>query len=133
MSDVEMASPESATDPVCGMTVDAASSNHRIEYEGVVFAFCCARCLERFAAEPARYLEARETEARHHPLALGGSSSAEAPYICPMCPGVESELPAHCPKCGMALEPAIVVPATATRYVASATKCLATICQIMPS
>jgi len=25
-------------------------------------------------------------------------------YICPMCPGVESEVPASCPKCGMALE-----------------------------
>ena len=30
-----------------------------------------------------------------------------AAYICPMCPGVESEGPAACPKCGMALEPAL--------------------------
>ncbi len=28
-------------------------------------------------------------------------------YICPMCPGVESEGPAACPMCGMALEPAM--------------------------
>ncbi len=27
-----------------------------------------------------------------------------AKYICPMCPGVESEHPGACPKCGMALE-----------------------------
>jgi len=31
----------------------------------------------------------------------------ETLYICPMCPGVESPVPAACPKCGMALEPAV--------------------------
>ncbi|MEM9291289.1 MAG: copper-translocating P-type ATPase [Acidobacteriota bacterium] len=35
------------------------------------------------------------------PIQRGASSAA---YICPMCPGVESEVPAACPKCGMALE-----------------------------
>jgi P-type Cu+ transporter len=29
---------------------------------------------------------------------------AEAKYFCPMCPGVESDKPGDCPKCGMALE-----------------------------
>ena len=38
-------------------------------------------------------------------------------YICPMCPGVESEGPAACPMCGMALEPAApAVQATKTQY-----------------
>ncbi|WP_417849337.1 heavy metal translocating P-type ATPase [Thalassoglobus sp.] len=32
------------------------------------------------------------------------NASSEAKYICPMCPGVESDLPGDCPKCGMALE-----------------------------
>ncbi len=31
--------------------------------------------------------------------------SASAKYFCPMCPGVESDQPGECPKCGMALEP----------------------------
>jgi Cu+-exporting ATPase len=31
--------------------------------------------------------------------------SAAAKYFCPMCPGVESDKPGDCPKCGMALEP----------------------------
>ena len=31
----------------------------------------------------------------------------ETLYVCPMCPGVESAVPAACPKCGMALEPAV--------------------------
>lgn len=40
----------------------------------------------------------------HH----GGSKEEHPPsaakYICPMCPGVESDRPGPCPKCGMALE-----------------------------
>jgi len=32
--------------------------------------------------------------------------SPTANYFCPMCPGVESEVPGDCPKCGMALESA---------------------------
>ncbi|MDJ0943893.1 MAG: copper-translocating P-type ATPase [Kiloniellales bacterium] len=38
------------------------------------------------------------------------------PYICPMCPGVESATPASCPKCGMALEPAAPVAASRVEY-----------------
>lgn len=39
--------------------------------------------------------------------------SASAKYFCPMCPGVESDKPGICPKCGMALErnPAFGPPA----------------------
>src|SRR6202012_542110 len=33
------------------------------------------------------------------------ASSATAKFFCPMCPGVESDRPGDCPKCGMALEP----------------------------
>ena len=48
--------------------------------------------------------------------AHGGASvkpSGGAKYFCPMCPGVESDEPGDCPKCGMALErnPAWVAPA----------------------
>lgn len=37
----------------------------------------------------------------HHGEVVPGSS---AKYFCPMCPGVESDQPGDCPKCGMALE-----------------------------
>ena len=33
--------------------------------------------------------------------------SSGAAYFCPMCPGVESDMPGTCPKCGMALESAL--------------------------
>jgi Cu+-exporting ATPase len=39
-----------------------------------------------------------------------------ARYICPMCPGVESDGPADCPKCGMALEPDVPLVGAALRY-----------------
>ena len=38
----------------------------------------------------------------HHSGNVTPSSAAK--YFCPMCPGVESEKPGDCPKCGMALE-----------------------------
>ena len=45
------------------------------------------------------------------------SAQESAAYLCSMCPGVESEGPAACPKCGMALEPALpVLAASETRY-----------------
>ena len=50
----------------------------------------------------------------HHGKAMAMPASA-AKYFCPMCPGVESDHPADCPKCGMALErnPAWMVPGKA--------------------
>jgi Cu+-exporting ATPase len=42
-----------------------------------------------------------------HDCCGGGVSSAHPTtkkYFCPMCPGVESDTPGACPKCGMALE-----------------------------
>ena len=35
------------------------------------------------------------------------NANGQAAYICPMCPGVESDGPAICPSCGMALEPTL--------------------------
>jgi Cu+-exporting ATPase len=44
----------------------------------------------------------------HHDHAHHGHAdvkpSVAAKYFCPMCPGVESDKPGDCPKCGMALE-----------------------------
>ena len=53
---------------------------------------------------------AAETNAKE-PSCCGGHGTtgavkpaATAQYFCPMCPGVESDTPGDCPKCGMALE-----------------------------
>jgi len=45
------------------------------------------------------------------------SPSGDKAYYCPMCPGVESDRPQNCPKCGMALEMARSGPTTRTEYV----------------
>lgn len=43
-----------AKDPVCGMTVDEASS-HRSVHEGKTVVFCSPACKEKFDKEPSRY------------------------------------------------------------------------------
>ena len=40
-------------DPVCGMSVDPATSKHRFDYRGETFHFCSAGCRTKFAADPA--------------------------------------------------------------------------------
>jgi xanthine dehydrogenase accessory factor len=47
---------ELATDPVCGMTVDASESTHHSEYEGRSFYFCCAGCKQTFDRQPQNYV-----------------------------------------------------------------------------
>src|SRR5690606_3185164 len=60
--------------------------------------FCSARCLQRFQAAPADYLGERPAAPPADPNAI---------YTCPMHPEVEQQGPGTCPKCGMALEPAM--------------------------
>lgn len=46
---------DQATDPVCGMTVEASESTHQSEYHGRLFYFCCAGCKQIFDRQPERY------------------------------------------------------------------------------
>jgi heavy metal translocating P-type ATPase len=92
--------PERATDPVCGMRVDPIGANYTAEHAGRRWYFCSARCRERFAAEPAKYLAAKAPAPT--PAAAG------TVYTCPMHPQVRQLGPGFCPICGMALEPAEV-------------------------
>ncbi|MFQ5915584.1 MAG: XdhC family protein, partial [Nitrospinota bacterium] len=46
---------EAATDVVCGMTVDPASSLHA-EYEGSTYYFCSEGCQTRFVKDPASFI-----------------------------------------------------------------------------
>ncbi|QDM26320.1 YHS domain-containing protein [Tardiphaga sp. vice304] len=43
-------------DPVCGMTVDPTSSEHRFEHSGETYHFCSAGCRTKFAAAPESFL-----------------------------------------------------------------------------
>ncbi|MCC7036471.1 MAG: copper-translocating P-type ATPase [Alphaproteobacteria bacterium] len=44
----------------------------------------------------------------HAPIVVPVGADVKTSYICPMCPGVRSDVPASCPVCGMALEPEFV-------------------------
>ncbi len=101
----ESFAPPVLKDPVCGMTVTAASE-HSHEHEGHPFYFCSAGCKAKFIADPKKYLVAPTVAA---PEIAAPATSEVAPvgtiYTCPMHPEVRQDHPGACPKCGMALEP----------------------------
>ena len=86
-------------DPVCGMTVDPATSKHRFEHHGETFHFCSAGCRTKFAADPAKYLAKDKAPEPELP--------AGTIYTCPMHPEIRQVGPGSCPICGMALEPEV--------------------------
>ena len=88
-----------ATDPVCGMTVDPHTTQHRHTHQGRTYYFCSAGCQSKFVAQPAKYL----TELPAAAQAL----SAGTIYTCPMHPQIRQAGPGNCPICGMTLEPVV--------------------------
>ncbi len=83
------------------MEVDAAAPRGGTHpHAGVLYGFCNPRCRERFAADPARFLNPAPV-----PPPVSGL------YYCPMDPEIVQEGPGTCPKCGMALEPRTTAPA----------------------
>jgi Cu+-exporting ATPase len=95
------------TDPVCGMKVDTRAGAHRYEVGGTTYFFCSAGCLEKFKADPDRYLNPTDIGP-----AAGAHAMDELPapargtiWTCPMHPQIRRTGPGQCPICGMALEP----------------------------
>lgn len=84
-------------DPVCGMTVDPATTPHHAEHDGHAYHFCSAKCRDHFELRPELYLDPAEKTA---PPAL-----SDVEYTCPMHPEIVQIGPGTCPICGMALEP----------------------------
>jgi xanthine dehydrogenase accessory factor len=52
------AQPAEAIDPICGMSVTIATAEHRSDFEGQTYYFCCAGCKHSFDKEPQHYVEA---------------------------------------------------------------------------
>ena len=99
---VETAIASSAKDPVCGMTVDPATTAHRHQWQDETYYFCCESCNTKFAADPEQYLSGAPAQKIE--------GLADLKHICPMHPEIEQIGPGDCPICGMALEPAGVAP-----------------------
>ena len=126
---------EPAIDPVCGMKVNPATARHTHEHAGTMYYFCRDGCLQKFVADPKRYLESgpvgmgaqaqpapvklmlgkRPAPQASSPTPQAGlpeppvpspqSRGASVTYTCPMDPQIRQQGPGACPICGMALEP----------------------------
>src|SRR3982074_857822 len=83
-------------DPVCGMTVDPATSPHRFDHRGETYHFCSAGCRTKVAAARQPYLD--------NPTPKAAVPEGTI-YTCPMHPQIRQVGPGSCPICGMALEP----------------------------
>lgn len=90
---------KTAIDPVCGMSVDPATTAHRAKQEQTDYFFCSAGCRTKFIASPQTYLGPKSEPAPAAPGTI---------YTCPMHPQIRQEGPGACPICGMALEPETV-------------------------
>jgi len=58
--DARPAATDIERDPVCGMTVDAATAKHAHEHHGEPFHFCSAGCKTKFADAPEDFLTAKD-------------------------------------------------------------------------
>jgi P-type Cu+ transporter len=100
--DHAVVNPREVLDPVCGMTISPNDAVGHIEHQGHTYYFCGKSCLERFRADPARFVD---LQPRKPPAAV---TDSEAEYTCPMHPEVRQKGPGSCPICGMALEPVAI-------------------------
>ncbi|HWQ90321.1 MAG TPA: heavy metal translocating P-type ATPase, partial [Clostridia bacterium] len=114
------------TDPICGMQVDETTAL-RAEGGGETHFFCSEHCRKKFLEQTPEavgraslpdescHAHGHGTSAPGHGHHTGhhdatdhlheaSHTAVKAKYFCPMCPGVESDAPGDCPKCGMALE-----------------------------
>ncbi len=107
---LQIAPSTNAIDPVCGMTVDPATAKASCVHDGKTYYFCATSCRDEFQNDPGKYLSGHREAMHRAPQPLVQSEirnpKSKIKYICPMDPGVESDRPGTCPKCGMALEPA---------------------------
>jgi P-type Cu+ transporter len=135
-------------DHVCGMNVESATAAGQTEYQGQTYYFCSESCRKKFEADPQAYLHkpqpalttlsvmgkpvnlkpqssqreaAQQSTSLHsveHHQKAAASTGGEVEYTCPMDLEIRQKTPGACPKCGMALEKAIITaPPMKTEYV----------------
>jgi P-type Cu+ transporter len=103
-------------DPVCGMTVNPASSAGSYEHRSTKYFFCSTHCLEKFKQHPDEILRQPAATKSMPPISISRAKPAspvdivkhDITYTCPMHAEILQDHAGPCPKCGMALEPTIV-------------------------
>ena len=91
---------KTATDPVCGMTVEVTEKTRTETYDGQSFHFCSDGCQEKFRNDPYFYVSGNAEMAK-------GNVAHDTQWTCPMHPEIIRDEPGACPICGMALEPMV--------------------------
>ena len=100
------------------MNVNPATAKHAYEHSGKPYYFCSAGCVEKFKADPAKYLNktpqsglvtlgTAKPKSSDHTSTSPRTATTSVAYVCPMCPEVREPKPGACPSCGMALEPEV--------------------------
>jgi len=92
------AGADTATDPVCGMTVTIKPEGRSETYQDETFHFCSDKCQTKFKGDPWFYASGRAADKPK--VVVAGTQ-----YTCPMHPEIVRDAPGACPLCGMALEP----------------------------
>jgi Cu+-exporting ATPase len=103
------------------MDVDPATARGSAEHKGQTYYFCSLSCVQRFTANPEKYLAPRPPGSQMvqiggiapatklaAPVQKASAGKGAVTYVCPMDPEVREAKPGACPKCGMALEPETV-------------------------
>ncbi len=90
-----MTAEHTVKDPVCGMSVNPHSAEHRSEHVGKTWYFCSSGCKSKFDGDPGHYLSGEQKQ--DEPVAPGTM------YTCPMHPHYIADRPGSCPICGMDL------------------------------
>ena len=89
-------------DPVCGMTVQPATAAGSHAHAGKTYYFCCQGCLEKFRADPVRYLSPVSAASTTAPRQFGGKS---LPMLGSATPD-KAVTGVIDPVCGMTVDPA---------------------------
>jgi Cu+-exporting ATPase len=103
---------ELSADPVCGMAVNKRAAAGVFQFQGVTYFFCSKQCLEKFRADPLRFLTPAQPQLSQ--IGIQRQRTEQSPgalgreYTCPMHPEIVRNEPGTCPICGMALEPRTV-------------------------
>jgi Cu+-exporting ATPase len=91
------------------MTISPDDAVGHVDHKGHTYYFCGQNCVDRFRATPDAFLEQR-------PAAPASTAEMGREYTCPMDPEVRQKGPGACSKCGMALEPVDLAPATKVEW-----------------
>ncbi len=94
--------PDAATeiDPVCGMSVAVATSQHQAQHDGKTYHFCCDGCRGMFVKDPAQYLAPRPPAERPARPAMKHAECGHGHAAAPAAANTVKD-----PVCGMNVDP----------------------------